>query len=171
MVEEPKGIFCPSGNTYASSQDQTITGSWFYNGSSNLNSVDNIVKNPPNVLEPRYCNYLLNCPPIRMGNLTPRSCRGWRKSALNGPRMPRGPRLPTQPLRIENPVVPVTATGGNNPANAIDAKMDYGTETDWTGTVAGRLRWTWDRPSPMSGPSGTCRRRRALIRPRQPPGK
>ena len=139
MVEEPKGIFCPSGNTYASSQDQTITGSWFYNGSSNLNSVDNIVKTHLNVLEPRYCNYLLNCPPNTHGKLDAAIVsRLAEVSAQWTPNATRA-RLPAQPLRIENPVVPVTATGGNNPANAIDAKMDYGTETDWTGTVGGTI--------------------------------
>jgi alpha-L-fucosidase len=139
MVEEPKGIFCPSGNTYASSQDQTITGSWFYNGSSNLNSVDNIVKTHLNVLEPRYCNYLLNCPPNTHGKLDAAIVsRLAEVSAQWTPNATRG-GLPAQPLRIENPVVPVTATGGNNPANAIDAKMDYGTETDWTGTVGGTI--------------------------------
>jgi alpha-L-fucosidase len=139
MVEEPKGVFCPSGNTYASSQDQTITGSWFYNGSSNLNSVANIVTSHLNVLEPRYCNYLLNCPPNTHGKLDAAIVSrltevgaGWKPNASRA-------RLPTPPPRIEFPIVPVTAVGGTNPANAIDAKMDYGSETDWTGTVGGTI--------------------------------
>jgi alpha-L-fucosidase len=139
MVEEPKGVFCPSGNTYASSQDQTITGSWFYNGSSNINSVANIVTTHLSVLEPRYCNYLLNCPPNTHGKLDASIVSRltevgaqWKPNAARAP-------LPTPPPRIENPIVPVTAIGGTNPANAIDAKMDYGSETDWTGTVGGTI--------------------------------
>ena len=139
MVEEPKGIFCPSGNTYASSQDQTITGSWFYNGSSNLNSVDNIVKTHLNVLEPRYCNYLLNCPPNTHGKLDAAIVSRLTEVGTNWTPNAQRARLPAQPLRIENPIVPVSATGGSGPANAIDAKMDYGTETDWTGTVGGTI--------------------------------
>ncbi len=139
MVEEPKGIFCPSGNTYASSQDQTITGSWFYNGSSNLMTLSNIVTSHLNVLEPRYCNFLLNCPPNTHGKLDAAIVSrltdvgsSWTPNAQRAP-------LPTPPPRIEYPIVPVSATGGTNPANAIDAKMDYGSETDWTGTVGGTI--------------------------------
>jgi alpha-L-fucosidase len=139
MVEEPKGVFCPSGNTYASSQDQTITGSWFYNGSSNLMTLSNIVTTHLTVLESRYCNFLLNCPPNTHGKLDAAIVSrltdvgtGWKPNAQRA-------RLPTQPPRIEFPIVPVTAVGGTNPANAIDAKMDYGSETDWTGTVGGTI--------------------------------
>ena len=139
MVEEPKKIFCPSGNTYASSQDQTITGSWFYNGSSNLNTVSDIVTTHLNVLEPRYCNYLLNCPPNTHGKLDAAIVSRLTEVGANWTPNAQRARLPTQPPRIENPVVPVSATGGTTPGNAIDAKMDYGTETDWTGTVGGTI--------------------------------
>jgi alpha-L-fucosidase len=139
MVEEPKKIFCPSGNTYASSQDQTITGSWFYNGSSNLNTLSDIVTTHLNVLEPRYCNYLLNCPPNTHGKLDAAIVS--RLTEVGATWIPNAQRarLPTQPPRIENPVVPVSAIGGTNPGNAIDGKMDYGSETDWTGTVGGTI--------------------------------
>jgi len=139
MVEEPKGGFCPAGNTYASSQDQTITGSWFYNGSSNLMSVSDIVSSHLTLLEQRYCNFWLNCPPNTSGKLDQTIVNqlagvgaAWKPDTARAP-------LPAQPLRIEYPIVPVSATGGTNPANAIDGKMDYGSESDWTGTVGGTI--------------------------------
>lgn len=139
MVEEPKGIFCPSGSTYASSQDQTITGAWFYNGSSNLLTASNIVGSHLTLLEQRYCNFLLNCPPNKNGKLDAAIVsRLTEVGAAWKPNTARV-RLPSPPPRIEYPVIPVSAIGGTNPANAIDAKMDYGSETDWTGTVGGTI--------------------------------
>ena len=72
--EEPRGAFVPAGNTYAGNQEQKINASggndWFWAPNiGGLMSVTDIVDNHLRVLEPRWTNFLLNCPPNREGLL------------------------------------------------------------------------------------------------------
>ena len=74
MYEEPKGVYCPAGNTVASNQGQCIvsqaSGSWFWTGCGTSMTAQNIATHLSN-LEPRYCNFLLNCPPNKIGTFCP----------------------------------------------------------------------------------------------------
>ncbi len=129
FVEEPKGnVFCPPGNTYAASQGQTISPSgWFWHPSTptDLLTVSQIVDDHLKVLEPRYCTFILNCPPNPQGLLddsTVAVLRGvgqtWRPDRSRPP-------LPAQPDVLRFPVTPVSADG----AAAVDGHSDYG----WNG--------------------------------------
>ena len=139
FVEEPKGnVFCPPGNTYAASQGQTISPSgWFWHPSTpaNLLTVPQIVDDHLKVLEPRYCTFILNCPPNPQGLLDDSMVavlqevgRQWRPDRSRPP-------LPAQPDVLRFPVTPVSATG---PA-AVDGHSDYG----WNGQ-ADQTLWTGD---------------------------
>ena len=70
--EEPRGAFVPAGNTYAGNQEQKINATggndWFWSPNiGGLMTVTDIVDNHLKVLEPRWTNFLLNCPPNRRG--------------------------------------------------------------------------------------------------------
>lgn len=134
FVEEPKGnVFCPPGNTYAASQGQTISPSgWFWHPSTptNLLTAAQIVDDHLKVLEPRYCTFILNCPPNRQGLLDDSMVavlgevgRRWRPDRSRPP-------LPAQPDVLRFPVTPVAATAPTGPAAAaVDGHSDYG----WNG--------------------------------------
>ena len=71
-IEEPKGAFVPADNTFPATQGQKINASggndWFWSPSlGGLMTVDNIVNGHLKMLEPRWTNFLLNCPPNRDG--------------------------------------------------------------------------------------------------------
>jgi alpha-L-fucosidase len=140
-VEEPKGLYCPAGNTAAACQGTTISGGWFWDASAasagSLMSLDNVISHL-NTLEPRYCNFLLNCPPNRSGvldaaivtRLTEVGAK-WKPNASRAP-------LPTQMANIEHPITPVSATASSGTAsNAIDGISDAGNVTPWTSSVNG----------------------------------
>jgi alpha-L-fucosidase len=135
FVEEPKGgVFCPPGNTYAASQGQTISPSgWFWHPSTpaNVLSADQIVDGHLKVLEPRYCTFILNCPPNPQGRLDDGVVatlaevgRRWRPDASRPP-------LPAQPDVLRYPVTPVSAGA------AFDGHSDFG----WNGQ-ADQTLWT-----------------------------
>jgi alpha-L-fucosidase len=144
--EEPLGITAPAGNTYPSCQGQTISGDWFWNSSAadigQLKTLSDIL-NHLTTLEPRYCNFVLNCPPnrtgifdnaivTRLGQIGP----VWSPNASR-------PSMPTPPSQLDRPFTPVsaTATSANSSAfNAIDNANDFSgsshTQTLWTSTSA-----------------------------------
>jgi pyruvate formate lyase activating enzyme len=72
--EEPAGSFAPANNTYAGNQETKINAAggndWFWAPNiGSLMSVTAIVDQHLRVLEPRWTNFLLNCPPNRQGLL------------------------------------------------------------------------------------------------------
>ncbi|NNN30775.1 alpha-L-fucosidase [Streptomyces sp. S3(2020)] len=137
--EEPLGITAPTGNTYAALQGQTISNGWFWHPSTPTTdplSKASILSHLAD-LEPKYTSFILNCPPNRNGVLdTNIVTRLAEVGAAWSPNTSRAP-LPTQMLRAEHPVTPVSAyaTGfhtGEGPMNAIDGLSDKGYETCWS---------------------------------------
>ena len=141
MYEEPKGAYCPQGNTYASSQDQIIllsqkSGSWFWTGGGPYMTTEDILTHLSN-LEPRYCNFLLDCPPDTNGALDPSMIDSLAKvGSAWTPDINRAP-LPTQPHHVEHPVTPIAATTGSgaNGWNAIDGYNDRNNDTSIDQTI------------------------------------
>jgi alpha-L-fucosidase len=129
--EEPLGIKVPSGNTYASQQENTISGDWFWDSTaaniSKLKTVSFITQHL-DTLEPRWCNFLLNCPPNKTGLLdTAIVTRIAQVGAAWSPDTLRA-ALPEQPAMIERPITPISATASSNSStavNAIDNTNDY----------------------------------------------
>jgi alpha-L-fucosidase len=131
FIEEPLGNWVPAGNTYAACQAQTISNGWFWDNSaatlSSLKTVTYIVTDHINAMNPRYCSFLLDCPPNRQGQLDAAIVtRLTEVGAAWTP--PARLRMPTQLPMIERPITPVSATAtSGTAANAID---DH---NDWTG--------------------------------------
>ncbi|HXU06655.1 MAG TPA: alpha-L-fucosidase, partial [Polyangia bacterium] len=128
--EEPAGSFAPANNTYAGNQETKINTSggndWFWAPNiGNLMTVTAIVDQHLKVLEPRWTNFLLNCPPNRQGLLDAAIVSrlaevgaAWSKNAAR-------PMLPAQGVQIEYPYTPTTATAtSGTAANAIDGIND-----------------------------------------------
>jgi alpha-L-fucosidase len=142
MYEEPKGVYCPAGNTLASNQGQCIvsqaSGSWFWTGGGAYMTAQNIFTHLSN-LEQRYCNFLLNCPPTKNGVLDQNVIDTITKAAsLWTPNLTRLP-LPTQPHAIEHPITAQGAATGNGVSawNAIDGYNDV-----LGSTTVGQTIWT-----------------------------
>jgi len=137
--EEPLGVSAPAGNTYAATQGQTISNGWFWHPGTptdGLMSKDAILSHLAD-LEPKYTSFILNCPPNRNGLLDTNIVNRLAEvGAAWSPDTSRPP-LPTQQLRAEHPVTPVSAyaTGfhaGEGPLNAIDGLSDRNYETCWS---------------------------------------
>jgi alpha-L-fucosidase len=151
FVEETKGgVFCPEGNTYAASQGQTIvpTG-WFWHPNTPTAptmTVEQIVDEHLGALEPRWCTFILNCPPNDKGLLDPHVVetlravgRRWRPDRTR-------PRLPAQPDQVLHPMTPVAVTASSgDAASAVDGHSDFG----WNGQ-ADQTLWTSSGPLPQA---------------------
>jgi alpha-L-fucosidase len=141
-IEEPKGAFAPADNTYPATQGQKIVNGndWFWAPSSaneNPMSVSSIVDGHLELLEQRYTNFLLNCPPDRTGKLSPNIVtRLAEVGAAWTPNASRPP-LPAQPPQNEHPYTPVSATASSGTAaSAIDGINDWGYYTVWQSSGA-----------------------------------
>jgi alpha-L-fucosidase len=128
--EEPAGSFSPAGNTYPGNQEQKINASggndWFWAPDiGNLMSVSAVVDSHLKVLEPRWTNFLLNCPPNRQGLLDAAIVSRLQEvGAAWSPNASRAP-LPAQGPQIEYPYTPTSATAtSGTAANAIDGIND-----------------------------------------------
>ncbi len=136
FFEEPKGIWAPAGNTYASCQGQNIvTTGWFWHpstpGAAPMSTTD-IVNTHLQTLEARYCTFLLNCPPNNQGRLDTNIVNRLAEvGPLWNPNTSRAP-LPAQPDVLMWPVTPVSASAtSGTAANAVDGKCDAGYQTLW----------------------------------------
>jgi alpha-L-fucosidase len=140
--EEPAGSFAPANNTYAGNQETKINTSggndWFWAPNiGGLMSVTAIVDQHLKVLEPRWTNFLLNCPPNRQGLLDATIVTrlgevgaAWSKDAARPP-------LPAQGAQIEFPYTPASATAtSGTAANAIDGINDNNRNTIWRSSGA-----------------------------------
>lgn len=140
--EEPKGGWAPAGNTYPGQQEQKVNGSggndWFWApGLGGLMTVQDIVTRHLGDLEPKWTNFLLNCPPNRAGTLDPAIVdllkavgAAWKPDAARPP-------LPAQGPQNEHPYTPVSATATSGDAGAaIDGKNDTGFHSMWQPTGA-----------------------------------
>jgi alpha-L-fucosidase len=130
MFEEPQGSFAPAGNTYPGIQGQKINGSggndWFWAPDlGGLLTQSAIVDQHLKLLEPRWTNFLLNCPPNRDGLLDDAIVSRLREvGAAWNKNVGRAP-LPAQGAQLEYPYTPVNATAtSGTAANAIDGKND-----------------------------------------------
>ncbi|HEX8627424.1 MAG TPA: RICIN domain-containing protein, partial [Catenuloplanes sp.] len=134
--EEPKGIWAPPTNTYASCQGVNIVNTgWFWHpkGSTRGSTADTKTRTPDNivnghikVLEKLYCSFLLNCMPNNRG-LFDANILATLKAVgpMWEPDLTRPP-LPAQPDVLLYPVTPVSATSTSGvAANAIDGKVDW----------------------------------------------
>lgn len=137
--EEPLGVTAPAGNTYAATQGQTISNGWFWHPTTPTTdpmSKAAILSHLAD-LEPKYTSFILNCPPNRDGRLDTNIVNRLAEvGAAWSPDTSRPP-LPTQLLRAEHPVTPVSAYAtafrtGEGPLNAIDGLSDKGYETCWS---------------------------------------
>jgi alpha-L-fucosidase len=135
--EEPKGAWVPDGNTYPGQQGQKINGSggndWFWApGIGDLMTAQDIVKRHLGDLEPKWTNFLLNCPPNRDGLLDDAIVARLREvGAAYVPNFARPP-LPAQGPQNDFPYTPVSAEAGSGNAEAaIDGKNDAGFYSMW----------------------------------------
>src|SRR6185295_4448340 len=127
----------PVGNTIAADQEQKINGSggndWFWAPNiGGLMTVTAIVNQHLQVLEPRYTNFVLNCPPNRQGLMDASIVsRLAEVGAAWSPNLNRAP-LPVQAPIIQRPYTPISATATSGTAfNAIDAINDVTSHTIW----------------------------------------
>ncbi len=135
--EEPRGGWAPAGNSYAAQQEQKVNASggndWFWAPDvGGLMTVTDIVHRHLADLEPKWTNFVLNCPPNRDGKLPPEIVTllhdvgaSWTPNAARPP-------LPAQGPQDERPYTPVsaTATSGDGDA-AIDGKNDTEFTSMW----------------------------------------
>ena len=135
--EEPTGAFSPATNTYAAEQDTKINGSggndWFWAPNvGTLMTVTAIVNQHLALLEPRWTNFILNCPPNRDGLIDADIVsRLAEVGAAWSPTPARAP-LPDQGRAIEHPYTPIGATATSGvAANAIDGVNDTNIHTIW----------------------------------------
>jgi alpha-L-fucosidase len=135
--EEPKGVFAPVGNTIAANQEQKINGNggndWFWSPTiGGYMTVTQIVNQHLLLLEPRYTNFTLNCPPNRDGLMDAAIVtRLAEVGAAWSPNLSRPP-LPTQAPLIQRPYTPIAATAtSGTAANAVDAINDVTSHTIW----------------------------------------
>jgi alpha-L-fucosidase len=140
--EEPAGAFAPASNTYAAEQGMKINDAggndWFWAPNiGSLMSVSSIVTAHLDLLEPRFTNFLLNCPPNRDGLLDPTIVT--RLAEVGAAWTPNASRaaLPAQARLIEHPYTPVSAVATSGvAANAIDGVNDRAVHTFWQTTGA-----------------------------------
>lgn len=146
--EEPKGIWSPSGNTYASIQGQNVVSTgWFWHPSTpwvEPLSVTDIVTNHLKVLEPQYTTFLLNCPPNDKGlldtNIVDRLAQVGRAWV---PDLARAP-LPAQTPALVYPVTPVSSFASSGASGAaVDGISDV------SGGIVQTL-WQSSGPLPQS---------------------
>ncbi|GAB2617198.1 hypothetical protein GCM10027168_57000 [Streptomyces capparidis] len=150
MEETKGGVFCPPGNTYAATQGQTIlpTG-WFWHPNSPQTPTltpEEIVDGHLKVLEPRYCTFILNCPPNDKGLLDPHVVDTLREVGRRWRPDPARPPLPPQPDQLRYPLTPVSATAtSGDAAAAVDGISDFG----WNGQATQTL-WRSDAALPQA---------------------
>ncbi|ROP41908.1 alpha-L-fucosidase [Saccharothrix texasensis] len=149
--EEPKGIWAPPDNTYASIQGQNIVSTgWFWHprGSQYGSTVDSPTMSPDDLvnrhlktLEARYCSFLLNCMPNPEGRLDPHVVATLRQVGTRWTPDTSRSSLPPQPDVLHHPVTPITATAtSGTAANGIDGYLD------WSG---GSVQSLWESSGPL----------------------
>jgi len=131
LIHYEAGGSCPSDNTLPALLSKLIyTGggnSWFWDSkipTANLMSAKSIQSNL-NYLEPRWCTFILNCPPNDEGLLDDNIVERLQEvGQLWSPDLTR-PELPDQDPQIETFILPVSASATSGDANhAIDGKND-----------------------------------------------
>ncbi len=132
LIHFEAGSPCPPDNTLPALLSLLIYKSsgngWFWDNrvpTADLMSVNEIVETNLNYLEPRWCTFILNCPPNPDGKLDVNIVQRLNEVGQAwSPNMDRPP-LPPQAPQIERPITPqfATATSGNS-SYAIDGFND-----------------------------------------------
>ena len=140
--EEPAGGFAPEGNTYPGNQGNKINATggndWFWAPNiGGLMSLSSIVDDHLKKLEPRWTNFLLNCPPNRDGLLDTAIVDRLKEVGAAWSPDANRPPLPAQTPLIEHPYTPVSASSTSGvAANAIDGLNDTQVHTQWEASGA-----------------------------------
>lgn len=140
--EEPKGAWSPDGNRYPGQQGQKINArggnDWFWSPDMrDLMTVDDIVERHLGDLEPKWTNFLLNCPPNRDGLLDPAIVNLLKDVGAAWSPTPSRPALPAQGPQNQRPYTPVSAVATTGDARAaIDGRNDQGFYSVWQPTGA-----------------------------------
>jgi alpha-L-fucosidase len=137
FFEEPKEVWAPADNTLPAQQGTTIVwaNGWFWNADvprASLMTVSEIVDDHLSYLEPRWVNFILNCPPNPAGRLDDNIVQTLARVGERwSPDLSRPP-LPPQPPQNDLPVTPATATATSGSAEAaIDGINDSNEYTVW----------------------------------------
>src|SRR4029077_2255899 len=118
-------------------QGQKINGSggndWFWKSNiGGLRSVSYVVTDHLKVLEPRYTNFILNCPPNSDGLFDPAIVDALASYGQAWTPNPSRPPLPAQGLSNDFPYMPVSATATSGTAySAIDGVDDLANFSVW----------------------------------------
>lgn len=140
--EEPRGGWAPAGNTYPAQQEQKVNAAggndWFWAPDiGGLMTVEDVVTKHLADLEPKWTNFLLNCPPNRDGRMDDAIVTLLRNVGAAWTPNDARPPLPAQPPQNELPYTPVSATATSGDANAaIDGKNDTDFISMWEPTGA-----------------------------------
>jgi alpha-L-fucosidase len=138
--EEPKGAWSPVGNIFPGQQGQKINATggndWFWGPDlGSLMSVDDIVNRHLADLEPKWTNFILNCPPDRDGLFDPAIVQRLQEVGSAWKPNPTRAPLPDQGPQNEFPYTPVSAASTSGDPNlAIDGKNDQQFITLWEPT-------------------------------------
>lgn len=140
--EEPKGAWAPKDNTYPAQQGTKVNShggnDWFWGPNiGGFMSASDIVTRHLGDLEPKWTNFLLNCPPNRTGVMDESIVTLLKEVGATWSPNPARPPLPKQGPQNNRPYTPTsaTATSGNATA-AIDGKNDSGFHSMWQPTGA-----------------------------------
>ena len=140
--EEPRGGWSPAGNTYPGAQGQKINATggndWFWAPDiGGLMTTADIVTRHLRDLEPKWTNFLLNCPPNRDGKLDAAIVARLREVGAAWTPNAARPPLPAQAPQNDRPYTPESATATSGDANAaIDGKNDTDFISMWRPTGA-----------------------------------
>jgi len=132
LIHYEAGGECPPDNTLPALLSKPIYteggNSWFWAPdipSARLNSVESIVNDNLNYLEPRWCTLLLNCPPNSDGLLDDNIVNRLAEVGEAWSPDPDRPVLSKQAAQIETVILSVSAAAtSGNASHAIDAKND-----------------------------------------------
>jgi alpha-L-fucosidase len=139
LIHFEAGTTCPEDNALPALQSQLVNKNsgddWFWDPrvpTAPLMSVDEIVQSNLKYLEPRWCAFVLNCPPNRAGRLDSSIVvrlkevgQAWRPDTGRSP-------LPAQAPLIERPITPASAVASSgNASYAIDGLNDRFSYTVW----------------------------------------
>ncbi len=140
--EEPRGGWSPAGNIYPGAQGQKINASggndWFWAPDiGDLMTTADVVTRHLQDLEPKWTNFLLNCPPNRNGTLDAAIVARLREVGAAWTPNSARPPLPVQGPQNDRPYTPVSATAtSGDPSAAIDGKNDTDFISMWKPTGA-----------------------------------
>ncbi len=132
LIHFEAGGACPADNTIPALLSALINknsgNDWFWDPrvpAAELLSVDEIVRNNLEYLEPRWCSFILNCPPNSSGKLDSNIVGRLKEVGQSWSPNLKRPTLPPQAPFMERPVTAVAASATSGNADfAIDALND-----------------------------------------------